>query len=37
MDQELISQQDWAQIIALRHTLHAHPELSGQERETKNA
>lgn len=35
MDQELISQQDWAQIIALRHTLHAHPELSGQERETK--
>lgn len=35
MDQEPISQLDWAQVIALRHTLHAHPELSGEERETK--
>lgn len=35
MDQEASSQLDWEQIIALRHALHAHPELSGQERETK--
>lgn len=37
MDQEASSQLDWEQIIALRHALHAHPELSGQERETKKS
>lgn len=35
MDQKCLSQLDWNQIIALRHALHAHPELSGQETETK--
>lgn len=37
MEQEILSQIDWHRIIQLRHVLHAHPELSGQERETKNA
>lgn len=31
----LFSQKDWEDIRELRHTLHAHPEQSGQERETK--
>lgn len=35
MDPKLFAQADWAAIVALRHTLHAHPELSGQETETK--
>lgn len=35
MEQEILSQIDWHRIIQLRHVLHAHPELSGQERETK--
>lgn len=36
MDTTLFSQSDWEAILELRHTLHAHPELSGEEQETKN-
>jgi len=35
MNATLLSQIDWTAIANLRHTLHAHPELSGQETETK--
>lgn len=35
MDTTLVSQSDWEAILELRHTLHAHPELSGEEQETK--
>ena len=35
MDTTLFSQSDWKAILELRHTLHAHPELSGEEQETK--
>ncbi|WP_279002368.1 M20 metallopeptidase family protein [Acidaminococcus fermentans] len=35
MDTTLFSQSDWEAILELRHTLHAHPELSGEEQETK--
>lgn len=35
MDTKIFSQLDWDLITDLRHTLHAHPELSGEERETK--
>lgn len=35
MDLKIFAQIDWAAITALRHTLHSHPELSGQETETK--
>lgn len=35
MDSKLLPQSDWNSILNLRHTLHAHPELSGEETETK--
>lgn len=35
MNATLLSQIDWTAIANLRHTLHAHPELSGEETETK--
>ena len=35
MDTTLFSQSDWEAILELRHTLHANPELSGEEQETK--
>lgn len=35
MNATLLSQIDWTAIANLRHTLHAHPELSGEEQETK--
>lgn len=35
MKKEGVSRLDWQQIADLRHKLHAHPELSGQETETK--
>ncbi|WP_303815460.1 M20 family metallopeptidase [Acidaminococcus timonensis] len=35
MDTTFFSPSDWEAVLTLRHTLHAHPELSGQETETK--
>lgn len=35
MDTTLFSPSDWEAVLTLRHTLHAHPELSGEETETK--
>lgn len=35
MNATFFSPSDWEAVLTLRHTLHAHPELSGQETETK--
>ncbi len=35
MDTTLFSQSDWEAILSFATPLHAHPELSGEEHETK--